>query len=104
MAEAAATFDTLLDMCDKLSKWQVDPASTGQAGVVAESHRLAFFMDQVSAATSKVMYPHDPLRVRMAKSGLPWDAALLTDLRWAAQRAAAALMQMTVDTAERVIK
>ncbi len=40
----------------------------------------------------------------MAKAGIPWDAALLTDLRWAAQRAAAALMGFALEQAESTIK
>ena len=50
------------------------------------------------------MYAHDPLRARMAKHGLPWDDALLTDLRWAAQRAGAALMAYTLEQAEALKK
>ena len=79
------------------------PVST-QVGVVAEAHRLASYMEDVSRAAGRVMYPHDPLRVRMAKAGIPWDAALLTDLRWAAQRAAAALMGFALEQAESTIK
>ena len=67
--------------------------------MVAESHRLASYVDEASRVAGRVQYPHDPLRVRMAKAGLPWDDALLTDLRWAAQRAAAALMQHCLDQA-----
>ena len=59
---------------------------------MAESRRLAAFMDGLSKEAGRVTYPHDPLRQRMAKHGLPWDAVLLTDLRWAAQHAAAAVM------------
>lgn len=72
--------------------------------MVAEAHRLASYMEDVSRAAGRVMYPHDPLRVRMAKAGIPWDAALLTDLRWAAQRAAAALMGFALEQAESTIK
>ena len=41
---------------------------------------------------------------RMAKAGLPWDDALLTDLRWAAQHAAAALMQQAMDSVDNKAK
>ncbi len=72
--------------------------------MITESHRLGSYMDGAAAAASRVMYPHDPLRARMAKAGLPWDAALLTDLRWASQRAAAVLMQHALDSLEGMIR
>ena len=67
--------------------------------MVDESHRLAAYMDGVSRAAAKVQYPHDSLRVRMARAALPWDDALLTDARWAAQRAAVALMAYALEQA-----
>jgi hypothetical protein len=50
------------------------------------------------------MYAHDALRVRMQKAKLPWDDALLTDLRWASQRAAAVTMQFSLDQLEVAIR
>lgn len=66
--------------------------------MVAEAHRLADFLEATQKVVSRVSYPHDPLRSRMAKAGLPWDDALLTDLRWAAQRAGAALIRHALDS------
>lgn len=71
-----------------------------QAGTVAESHRLAGFIDRLTAEAGRVGYPHDPLRQRMAKAGLVWDPSLLPDLRWAAQHAAAALMAHALGEAQ----
>ncbi len=56
------------------------------------------FLEATQKVVSRVSYPHDPLRSRMAKAGLPWDDALLTDLRWAAQRAGAALIRHALDS------
>ncbi|KAL4428231.1 hypothetical protein ABPG75_002320 [Micractinium tetrahymenae] len=100
MVEAASVFDTLLDACDTLHKWECPP----QASVVSEAHRLADLLEATQKVVARVSYPHDALRVRMAKAGLPWDDALLTDLRWAAQRAAAALMRHALDNADTLAK
>lgn len=72
--------------------------------MVAESHRLADCLEAAQKVVSRVSYPHDPLRARMARAGLPWDDTLLTDLRWAAQRAAAALMRHALDSADTLAK
>lgn len=40
----------------------------------------------------------------MAKAGLPWDDALLSDVRWAAQRAGAALMRHAVNATDALAK
>jgi hypothetical protein len=45
MADAAATFDQLLDMCDTLTKWQTDPQVGGLGWVwVAGDSRLASWL------------------------------------------------------------
>jgi hypothetical protein len=75
-----------------------------QASVIAESHRLSAYIDSCAAAVSRVQYPYDPLRQRMAKAGIPWDTQLLTDLRWASQRAAVALMQHALDWREDIVR
>lgn len=75
-----------------------------QAGIEAESRRLAAFIDKASKEAGRVTYPHDPLRVRMAKHGVPWDPSLLVELRWGAQVAAAALMAAALDQARELSK
>jgi hypothetical protein len=75
-----------------------------QASVVWESHRLASYVDSCQAAVARVQYSYDPLRMRLSKAGLPWDEALLTDLRWASQRAGAALMRHALDAMEDMVR
>lgn len=67
---------------------------------MAESARLAAFMDRLTQQAGRVMYPHDPLRQRMAKHGVPWDESVVTEARWAAQTAAAALMTHALEEAK----
>ncbi len=57
-------------------------------------------MDEVTKEAARVTYPHDSLRVRMAKHGVPWDPSLLVDMRWAAQVAASQLMEHALEEAE----
>ena len=52
-----------------------------QANTVAEARRLCAYMEEVAAAAAAVSYQHSPLRHRLAQQGVPWDPALLDEVR-----------------------
>uniref|UniRef100_A0A1D1ZQT4 Uncharacterized protein n=1 Tax=Auxenochlorella protothecoides TaxID=3075 RepID=A0A1D1ZQT4_AUXPR len=82
-----------------LAAWSL-PASPDLA---AEGRRLTAAVEDAAALAGRCAYAHDALRQRLARAGLPWDAAALEGVRWAAQAAARALAAAAVD-AERAVQ
>lgn len=75
-----------------------------QASTVAEAQRLWNYMDTVQQEAGRVSYHHTPLRLRMKEQGVPWDPAVLDNVRWAAQAAAVALINRGLEEARVLAK
>ncbi|KAL6780142.1 hypothetical protein ACKKBF_B14270 [Auxenochlorella protothecoides x Auxenochlorella symbiontica] len=98
-AAAARLAAELAASADALAAWSL-PASPDLA---AEGRRLTAAVEDAAALAGRCAYAHDALRQRLARAGLPWDAAALEGVRWAAQAAARALAAAAVD-AERAVQ
>ncbi|KAL6779911.1 hypothetical protein ACKKBG_A14270 [Auxenochlorella protothecoides x Auxenochlorella symbiontica] len=98
-AAAARLAAELAASAAALAAWSL-PASPDLA---AEGRRLTAAVEDAAALAGRCAYAHDALRQRLARAGLPWDAAALDGVRWAAQAAARALAAAAVD-AERAVQ
>ena len=48
---------------------------------MAEARRLCAYMDELAEAATLVSYHHSPLRLRFVEHSVPWDPAVLDEVR-----------------------
>ena len=96
MCAAAGAHAALLTAVKELSSWEVPKG----ASAAAESHRVVDYLAHVQNLLSKVSNSYDPLRAAVTKHKLPWHDSLTTEVRFAAQNTAVAVMTHALDSFE----